>query len=153
MLSSAYLPGCRWRRDPEHQGGFLLDAGVHFVAGLRLLLGPIHTIKWASARTSLTTPEQGQLDTILAKLETSTGLPGRLSICFASKEEVSKWILRFEHGEMEVSRKAINIKGQKLEFVDQGRAVPEELVAWGCGIMTHQEDWRCCIKEALADLE
>src|SRR5206468_697218 len=30
-----------WRRTPRHPGGFLLDAGVHAVSGLRDLLGNV----------------------------------------------------------------------------------------------------------------
>ncbi len=28
-----------WRTKPEYQGGFLLDGGVHYTAGIRILLG------------------------------------------------------------------------------------------------------------------
>jgi len=27
-----------WRKDPKHQGGFVLDGGIHSIAGLRLLM-------------------------------------------------------------------------------------------------------------------
>ena len=41
-----------WRKVPTHQGGFLLDGGVHFTAGLRLLLGPDNPLVSISAHTS-----------------------------------------------------------------------------------------------------
>ncbi len=124
------------------------------MAGLRLLLGPNHSLRKVSAWTSATAPENAaHMDTMQAALEADGGVRGTLSISFASEDDVSKWILRFEHGELEVSRKAIKIKGQTLEIADQGRAVPEVLEAWGQCITMQSEDSRGCTAEALADLE
>jgi predicted dehydrogenase len=33
------LHATEWRRYPEHQGGFILDGGVHVAAALRVVLG------------------------------------------------------------------------------------------------------------------
>jgi predicted dehydrogenase len=44
----------QWRKNPDYQGRFLLDGGVHFVAATRTMLGSSDAIVRLSAFTKLT---------------------------------------------------------------------------------------------------
>ncbi|KAK4049663.1 hypothetical protein OIV83_003938 [Microbotryomycetes sp. JL201] len=58
-----------WRTNPEHQGGFILDGGVHFTAGLRHILP--HPITHVTATTALVSEHLPPVDTCNALFETS----------------------------------------------------------------------------------
>jgi hypothetical protein len=68
-----------WRKKPEYQGGFLLDGGVHFIAGTRVLLGPSNPIVRLSAFTKLTRDYLPPVDTVNAIMKTETGITGSLA--------------------------------------------------------------------------
>lgn len=62
-----------WRTVPEYQGGFLLDGGVHFAAGLAAMLGPIASVNGC---TSLHRQHLAPSDTCLAMCKTESGIDG-----------------------------------------------------------------------------
>jgi len=65
-----------WRQQPEHLGGYLSDGGVHQVAVLQMLAGPVTTVQGL-----VTTFHSGDEvpDTILANLRFATGAVGHLT--------------------------------------------------------------------------
>ncbi len=69
-----------WRRDGSHPGGLMLDGGVHFVAGLRMVLGDIDSIQAHQhhARADLPAP-----DTLTATLRMVNGLVGTFAVTYA----------------------------------------------------------------------
>ncbi len=74
------------RKTPEYQGGFLLDGGVHFIAGLRLLLSVFgHEVKQVACFSALLQPRLLPVDTVRAVLRTDRGTSGLLSISFATE--------------------------------------------------------------------
>lgn len=62
--------GTKWRQNPKHAGGFISDGGVHDMAQITDVLGPIGTI---SAHATQVRPESGCIDTITALLNMSNG--------------------------------------------------------------------------------
>ena len=68
--SADRLAETEWRKNPTHQGGFLLDGGVHFTAGLRLLPGPENTISHLSAFTMQLRKDMPPFDTMDAAIRT-----------------------------------------------------------------------------------
>lgn len=71
-----------WRKEPQHQGGFLLDGGVHFTAALRLVLGvPVQTV---CAFSRLNKEMLAPIDTIHATLKLADGTTGTFGSSFAS---------------------------------------------------------------------
>ena len=72
MVDSPYLQ-TDWRRSGEFPGGFLLDGGVHHVAGLRLLLGEIESV---CALTAAHRPDLPPADTMSAALRFASGVVG-----------------------------------------------------------------------------
>jgi len=65
-----------WRQQPEHLGGYLSDGGVHQVAVLQMLAGPITTVQ--GLVTSFHSGEDVP-DTMLANLRFATGAVGHLT--------------------------------------------------------------------------
>lgn len=70
-----------WRQTPGYQGGYLLDAGVHHVAALRLLFGEVARV---NALAALVDPALPPLDTISASLQFDTGLIASYAATFAA---------------------------------------------------------------------
>ncbi len=69
-----------WRRTGEVPGGFLLDAGVHFAAVLRMVLGePVE----ARALTSSVHADLPPADTLAAALRFDSGAVGSLAVTYA----------------------------------------------------------------------
>ncbi|KAM0787012.1 hypothetical protein ACM66B_006280 [Microbotryomycetes sp. NB124-2] len=92
-----------WRTKPEHQGGFILDGGVHFTAGLRHILP--HPITTVSATTTLVSEHLPPVDTVNALFETSEPtLKGTMSMSVgipgASK---AMYTVRGTRGTLEIS--------------------------------------------------
>ncbi|KAH7176731.1 oxidoreductase-like protein [Dactylonectria macrodidyma] len=75
-----------WRKNPIHQGGFLLDGGIHFVAGLRdLLAGAGEYIKEVVAYTSQLDARTPPFETVHALLRTNKGAAGTFSQSFMTE--------------------------------------------------------------------
>jgi predicted dehydrogenase len=84
--------GSAWRREAHHQGGWLLDSGVHAIAAFRqLALAEITAVR---AVTQSIVPEVmgNQPDTLLATFELADGAVGRLALSFGM---VSRWTNAF----------------------------------------------------------
>lgn len=62
-----------WRKHPEHIGGFLSDGGVHHIAGMKEIFGPI---KEANGKTKRITDYLGSDDNLYAIVEFKTGVIG-----------------------------------------------------------------------------
>jgi predicted dehydrogenase len=71
-----------WRRTPRHPGGFLLDAGVHAVAGLREVLGEISAL---SAQILDIHPQIKGPDNLLMQLTLKNGAIGHLFASYTAK--------------------------------------------------------------------
>ncbi|KAL2140946.1 hypothetical protein VTI28DRAFT_3043 [Corynascus sepedonium] len=75
-----------WRKVPQHQGGFLLDACIHSVASLRLLLGAAgDNIKQLVGFSTLLNKALVPVDTIHAAAITGGGRGGTIVLTFATE--------------------------------------------------------------------
>ncbi|KAK0629256.1 hypothetical protein B0T17DRAFT_182094 [Bombardia bombarda] len=78
-----------WRKTPTHQGGFLLDGGVHFVAGLRQLLGALpqapQRIVSLAGFSALLEARLPPVDTVHAVALTQDGKAGTIAISFGTE--------------------------------------------------------------------
>ena len=151
-------PETSWRKVPTHQGGFILDGGVHFTAGARLLLGPSNHVTRLSAFTRQNQPHLPPVDTVDATLLTSTGGTGTLSISFGTTMKGSEWTFGFEKGSVSVSgttiTSTIDGKEEVKEVKDERSGVPPEVRAWGEALAAGKGvNERQRPEEALADLE
>ena len=155
-----------WRKKPEYQGGFLLDGGVHFIAGIRALLaGGGEKVGSVSAYTNLLKDYLAPVDTVDATWRLSgAGQTGTFSVSFGTTFTGAEWTVACEEGTVSVDRDVVTVTpkgGQassekvKDEFGDVGvgSGVKSEVFAWARALGKGQWDERQSAEEALADLE
>jgi predicted dehydrogenase len=149
-----------WRKVPDYQGGFLLDGGVHFVAGLRKIL-PCN-ISQISAFTRLNRDYLPPLDTIHSTWLLEDGSTGLFGVTFAASDRKFQIELMGQDGCIKVDlgyppeSVVVLIKGGKEEkktFKDANRAgILGEFVEFGIAIREGKKDQKGDPEEALADL-
>lgn len=148
-----------WRKAPTHQGGFLLDGGVHYAAGLRRLLGsqPTNKVSRLSAFTSLLQEHLPPVDTINATLKLESGISGTFQQSVGTSLTGSEWTIGCEDGVVTVADSKVTIaSGGKVEeklVPDDRTGVPPLVRAWGRAIATGSTIKDLEPEEALADLE
>lgn len=144
---------CRWRKVPTHQGGFLLDGGVHFVAGIRLLVGTEEPFISVSAHSTQLQKHLPPVDTVDATLKTKNGVTGTVSISFGSTFKASGYSVACEKGVVNVMKETVRIGDATKEVPNEKTGVPPEVRIWGEAIIAGKADPRQSPEEALADLE
>ncbi|KAI5788692.1 oxidoreductase family protein [Pyronema domesticum] len=146
-----------WRKEPTHQGGFLLDGGVHFTAGLRLMLG--EEIKTVSALTALTREYLPPVDTVNAVLKTESGVVGTFCVSFGSSRREFEFIVACDGGVVKVQgggKVTVKKNGEQdrvIEHKEHGNGVKEEIVAFADAILAGKIDENQSPENALVDLE
>lgn len=159
-----------WRKKPEYQGGFLLDGGVHFIAGIRSLLSRSgEKVKSLSAFTSQLQDYLPPVDTVDSTWKLSNGSTGTFSVSFGTSFSGAEWSVACEGGTVSIDRTIVKSKPTGGEEVTEdikdeveadttGAHVPissvaTEVFAWAKSLKTGQWDSRQTAEEALADLE
>lgn len=143
-----------WRKTPEYQGGFVLDGGIHLVAGLRLLLGPKDPISTLSAHTTLILPRLPPVDTVDAVMKTQVGAPGVFSASYGSQFDDYGFEVACENGVVALSREGVTVNGEMTEISDKSNGVAAEIASWVESILNGRAlDPRQSPEEAFADLE
>ncbi|KAI0033025.1 oxidoreductase family protein [Vararia minispora EC-137] len=95
-----------WRTVPGYQGGFLLDGGVHFVAGLRMLLpSPItHLSSFAALNREHLVPK----DTLQTIARTADGVTGTFTLTFGAPDGAygvrNGWFIAGADGALTITR-------------------------------------------------
>ncbi|PKS07493.1 hypothetical protein jhhlp_006097 [Lomentospora prolificans] len=158
-----------WRKQPTHQGGFVLDAGIHFIAYLRSILGHENALESVSAYTAQVQPHLPPLDTVHCLMRTKSGVVG--SICISSGTlylESSETLFSFEDGAIIAEAGKVIVKSADLEAKKEGRnevdtdeqhfdlahyGVKEEVFAWAEGLVSGRPNPAQSVEEALADIE
>jgi len=142
-----------WRKAPTHQGGFLLDGGVHFTASLRVLLGRDEPIVSISANTAQLQPHLPPVDTIEATAKTKSGAVGTISISFGTTAKGSEYHVGSEKGFVSVSEGVVTSGDKEEKIEEEGSGVAPEIRAWGEGLASKKPSSLQNAREALADLE
>lgn len=174
-MQTCIQPGAKyyeteWRKKPEYQGGFLLDGGVHFVAGIRnLLSGSGVRVTSLAAFTSQLREYLPPVDTVDSTWKLSNGSTGTFSVSFGSSFTGAEWSVACEGGTVSVDRTIVTSKPTGGEEVTEdvqdeveadtmgahvpiGSVVPE-VFAWAKTLKTRKWDSRQSAEEGLADLE
>ncbi|KXL42905.1 hypothetical protein M433DRAFT_136154 [Acidomyces richmondensis BFW] len=162
-LGALVQPGSKyyeteWRKNPEYQGGFLLDGGVHFIAGMRMLLGREANVEKTSAFTQQLQPHLPPVDTVDATFKLANGSTGTFSVSFGTTFTGAEWSVACEGGSVAVSGKTVTIrpKGgeeQVLEKSDEYGGVKDEVFAWAKSLLSGRQEPQQRPEEALADLD
>lgn len=142
-----------WRKVPTHQGGFLLDGGVHFVAVLRLLLGKDDPLVSIAAYTAQLQEHLPPVDTVEAVGRTKSGAVGSIGISFGTPNGGSEYHVESEKGFVSVSEKVVTVGDKQETIEEEGSGVAPEVRAWGEGLAGKKENVLQSPREALADLE
>ncbi|KAI0206802.1 hypothetical protein F4808DRAFT_466749 [Astrocystis sublimbata] len=149
-----------WRTTPEYQGGFLLDGGVHYTAGLRILLGREDTIDTVIALTSLVTSHLPPKDTINAILRTKSGVVGSYTHCVGTTFKAFDFHVACEKGYVEASPdKVVTVRGlgadakTEEKTFERTAGVKEEVQAWAAAIASGKPNLEQTPELALGDLE
>ncbi|KAI9719890.1 MAG: hypothetical protein M1828_006020 [Chrysothrix sp. TS-e1954] len=156
LISESETP---WRKTPEYQGGFILDAGVHFVATLRYLLGRNNALSHLAAFTVQLRDDLPPVDTVNATLRSKTGVSDTFTISMATTFKGSGYIISCEKGTVTVffdDDRVVVTRGSEestQSFPNQGKGVKQEVAVWAEGLSTGTQDDRLSPKQALSDLE
>ncbi|KAL1302939.1 hypothetical protein AAFC00_003258 [Neodothiora populina] len=152
-----------WRKTPSYQGGFLLDGGVHFLAGVRVLLAGGKTkVSRVSAFTSLSRQWLPPIDTLNGTVKCTNGAVGTVDISFgASGPRASEFVVVCENGIVDVGFDRTTIKFQdgrveEKSFENDGNGVKAEIKVWSEAIGATGGVKEADVlkpQEALADLE
>lgn len=153
--------GTSWRKNPDYQGGFLLDGGVHFIAGLRKIL-PSQIVK-VSAFTRLNRDYLPPADTVHATFQLADGATGIYGNTSAASRSVYDIELMGQEGHIlaslaffEASKVELVLKDgtkESKEFKDANKnAIAEEFRVFAEAISHNREDPSGSPEEALADL-
>lgn len=151
------------RQIPEHQGGFLLDGGVHFIAGLRYLLAARNLqITELAAFTNLLQKRLAPVDTLHATLRASNGSNGTFNLSFGTE---------FKSGfdiEVVTDRGAVSVKPTEVLVTSKGAdgkkneepwdfevssGVVLEVEAFAYSIQTGKANDKCTPHQAMMDLK
>lgn len=163
MVSGNVQPGTKyfeteWRKKPTHQGGFLLDGGVHFVAGMRLMLGHDARIVKTSAFTQQLQEHLPPVDTVDATFKLANGSTGSFSVSFGTTFKDKGWAVACEKGSVAVNGDQITItpldgEAKTKTKPDEHGGVKQEVFAWAKSLVSGKPEPRQAPEEALADLE
>ncbi len=103
-----------WRRYPAHIGGYLSDSGVHAIASLHTLGGPISQIH--ALTTSFCPDEFGPIDTLLLNLAFASGLIGHVAFSVGAPEQESRALLLYgTEGRLALTPSLITVKSSRGE--------------------------------------
>lgn len=138
---------------PTHQGGFLLDGGVHFTAALRLMLGKDNPLVSLSAHSAQLQKHLPPVDTVEGTAKSKQGTVGTMSISFGTTHKGSEWSVGCEDGYVSISGNKLTIDGKTEEIQDERTGVPPEVRAWGEALVAGKVNQSQSPEEALADLE
>ncbi|KAJ6787620.1 hypothetical protein PWT90_09412 [Aphanocladium album] len=161
-----------WRKVPSFQGGFLLDGGVHFAAGARMLfllstsLSDASTQQQArldsrpasvSARTGMVREHLPPVDSVAALITTRSGAAGTYQHTVGSHIDAYDFDVAYENGSVRVQDGTVTVTPAGGEAVsrtfERASGVPEEVAAWAAGLRDGRQDPAQSTEEALADLE
>lgn len=142
-----------WRKVPTHQGGFLLDGGVHFTAGLRMLLGKDNPLVTLSAHSAQLQEHLPPVDTVEATGKTKQGTVGSISISFGTTAKGREWTIGADKGSVSVTYDGVTIDGKEEKITNEGSGVTPEVRTWGEALAAGKENANQSPEEALADLE
>ncbi|KAJ5083581.1 hypothetical protein N7456_013008 [Penicillium angulare] len=143
-----------WRKTPEYQGGFLLDGGVHMVAGLRLILGGNEKIATVSAHSQQQQKHLPPVDTVDAVVKTNSGATGVVSLSWGSPFDDNIFEFACEKGVVKMHFDGVTVNDQDHVIEFDGKGVTPEIAEFAAAVSNMRPvAKRQSPEEALADLE
>ena len=143
-----------WRRTGTFPGGFLLDGGVHHVAGFRVVLGEIEAVSAAAAAHR---PDLPPADTLCATLRFANGVVGSYSVTYAARSGLGSAALHVVGSEGSLRVDAVTLtlwregEQQTVQTFPPHHSVERELAAFADAVLRGKPH-RNSAQEALQDL-
>jgi predicted dehydrogenase len=146
------------RKVPGYQGGFLLDGGVHFVAGLRLLLNAAgEEVNQVSSLASLLVERLGPVDTIHAVATTKSGVTGTVMMTFGTQHKFGTEIeIVTTNGVVTWNPAHVTVSGgskSDRDYKSSDSGVMAEVAAFGKSLAAKMPDPLQTPEQAFADLK
>ncbi|CAJ2503226.1 Uu.00g106200.m01.CDS01 [Anthostomella pinea] len=149
-----------WRTTPQHQGGFLLDGGVHFTAAIRKLLGAENAIESVIAQTALVSSHLPPVDSINAVCMTKSGVVGSYIHSVGTTLQAFDFEVACEQGSVKAEgAKVVTVRGTgdsastEEKTFERTSGVKEEVQAWAEAIESGVPSPEQTPELALGDLE
>ncbi|KAG0128131.1 hypothetical protein HOY82DRAFT_566490 [Tuber indicum] len=152
-----------WRKTPDYQGGFLLDAGVHYAASMRILLSDEKIVK-VSAFTASNFEHLPPVDTISAIFKTDKGVVGSFEVSVGTTFEGWEFAVACENGSVTVRPVSEVVVLRRKpgggfedeivkKFPDDKEGVGQEVAAFAKAVIAGSPDERQTPELAVGDLE
>ncbi|RXG64215.1 Gfo/Idh/MocA family oxidoreductase, partial [Candidatus Atribacteria bacterium 1244-E10-H5-B2] len=122
----------KWRRNHQYKGGFVTDAGIHYIAALRDMFGNINQ---GIAFTKSVNPNIGEMDSMSFQFRTDKNIHGVLNAFYSSKGYEQDCIL------ISGSEGSILIENDKLTLKNEKGIELEEAVEESEGYKEEFEDF------------
>ncbi|MGD8781709.1 MAG: Gfo/Idh/MocA family oxidoreductase [Ignavibacteria bacterium] len=98
----------KWRKNHKYAGGFITDGGVHFIAGIRYLLGEITS---GTAYAVSVNNKIGELDTLNLQFEMDNNVNGTFNMYYSSRGYQGDRVLIFgEKGTLEINGSKVFVR-------------------------------------------
>ncbi|KAB5515131.1 hypothetical protein GE09DRAFT_1161052 [Coniochaeta sp. 2T2.1] len=143
-----------WRKVPGYQGGFLLDGGVHFAAGLRFLLGAAgEEVNQVVSFIDLLVARLGPHDTVHAVASTKSGAKGTITISFGTEHKRGLEIeIVTTNGTVSWNPEEVNVTGRSQKYA-YSSGVTAEVAAFGKSLESKTTHPLQTPEEAFTDLQ
>lgn len=144
----------KWRQKHKHPGGFMLDAGVHNISAIRMLLGDF---KYGNAVTTSINPKIGTRDSIAFQFQLKNGIVGLYNLYFSVNGHWEDKLLIFgDKGSLEINTDQLTLKQEgkhpKTENVQDDNGYKAELTDFYNAIVKGNKV-NYNFKEAYRDME
>lgn len=138
-----------WRRDPDFKGGFLIDVGVHFIAGLRLIVGSeVSSVSALATHVNSSLPNP---DNISSLLQFSNGCTGVLNLSLSATTRKVSWRVVGSLGTVEAVRGVEDGKhGYKCTF-HPSKGNPQEGFGAFAGVQEELKSFVVDVAQALSE--
>lgn len=150
------------RQNPDYQGGFILDGGIHYVAALRYLLAAAgQMISTVRASTSLIKEDLAPVDSLNASMTTTNKRNGTFNLSYGSRFRRECQIrIVMTNGAVAVSPTEVTISRNDKRAIQEktirfppSSGVRKEVAAFAESIRGEELDPRASPEQAYHDLK
>lgn len=144
----------KWRQNHKYPGGFMLDAGVHNIAAIRMILGDF---EFGSALKTSINKKIGEIDTMAFQFKLKNGVVGLYNLYFSANGHWEDKLLIFGNkGSIEINTNVLTVrqegKKDKIEDLSDGHGYDAEFTDFYNAIIKGKEvDYS--FKDAYRDME
>jgi predicted dehydrogenase len=149
-----FMKDSPWRQKPDYQGGFVLDGGVHNVAGLRYVTGQeIVETKGFSAQFAT---HMEPIDTVASAVRFEKGAIGTVVMSWSSAKEDNETIFVGTEGSVVVLPGKVRLVGKDQKVLEEkafkSESIKDEIESYLKAIKSGKAEERASAVQAYNDL-